>query len=194
MPSVLEQQQAIEAHVRSFFKDCPIELFSWNLGGIKESLPFFRVMRLQQGNKWIYISNGASTLEKGGNYGCEFVIISPKEEPLMVELLAMVAHFQSAPQHRPLDVGSTTAIGQPWLEQSSCTHFLVSLPYPFGPSLEWLHISGETHIRFTWLVPVTEDEAAYAHEHGIEPLEELFEKAQLNYLNVSRCSVLAGGS
>jgi len=192
--SVLEQQQAIEAHVRGFFNNSPIELFSWELGGIKDSIPFFRVMRLQQGNKWVYISNGASIQRKAGNYGVEFVIISPREEPRMVELLAMVSHFHSAPRHQPLDVGSTIAIGEPWLEESTCNHLLLSLPYPFGPRLEWFHMTDAAHARFTWLVPVTEDEAIFAGEHGIEPLEELFEKAQLNYLSVNRSSVLEQNS
>jgi len=192
--AILDQQKSIEAHVTDFFKGCPVEIFSWEIGNIKESHPFFRVIRVRQEKKWIYISNGASISKRGGNYGCEFFIITPIEDPLMVELLAMVAHYHSAPEFAPLDVGTTVAIGQPWVEGSVCNNLLVSLPYPFGPPLEWLHISKDTHVRFAWLVPITDDEVAYAQEHGVEALEDIFEKAQLNCINVNRCSVLANGS
>lgn len=191
MLSVLEQQEAIESHVRSFFKDCPLDLFSWQLGGIQKSIPYFRVMRIKQGKKWIYISNGASAQTKGGTYGCEFILVSPQEDPLLTELLAMVAHYQTAPEHRYIDVGSTIDIGRPWLENSTCSHLLGSLPYPFGPSLEWLCIKSEVHVRFVWLVPITANEALYVSEHGVEALEELFEKSGIKYLDISRQSVLA---
>lgn len=48
----------------------------------------------------------------------------------------MTAHF-----HRTgsaLGLGHTVNFGRPWLPGSSCTHGLVSLPYLFGPELEWL--------------------------------------------------------
>lgn len=190
MPSVLEQQNAIQAHIRNFFKAEDFKVFSWGLGGIKDSLPFFRVMRLKQGDNWVYVSNGASTIQKGGNYGCEFVLVSPREDPLLVELLAMVAHFQSAPEHRFIDVGNYVKIGRPWLGASACTNLLVSLPYPYGPDLEWLHLDKSQHVRFTWLVPITDDEAKHAAEKGIDALEALFEKTGLAYLDIDRDSVV----
>jgi hypothetical protein len=43
--------------------------------------------------------------------------------------------------HRPgrLGLGHTLPIGEPWLPESACDHWLVSLPYPFGPDLQTCH-------------------------------------------------------
>jgi hypothetical protein len=46
------------------------------------------------------------------------------------------------------------------------------------------------HVRFTWLVPITDDEAKRADEKGIDALEALFEKTGLAYLDIDRDSVV----
>lgn len=46
-------------------------------------------------------------------------------------------------------------------------HFLVSLPYPYGPQLEHCDAAG-THVQVLWLDPITAAEAAYRRERGLE--------------------------
>lgn len=53
-----------------------------------------------------------------------------------------------------LGLGRTVPIGEPWLPGSRCDHYLVSLPYPFGPDLQVCHI-GDLHVDFLWLLPIT---------------------------------------
>jgi hypothetical protein len=64
---------------------------------------------------------------------------------------------------------------------------VLSPPYLDGQNLEWLE---EPHVRFLWLIPVTEAEVAFKKAHGMEALEERFEEAQFNYLDPFRASVI----
>jgi hypothetical protein len=59
-------------------------------------------------------------------------------------LLALVAYFHADPRYR-LDVGRTMAIGRPWPGRGVSRHLLVALPYPFGPTLEHLHVARSAH-------------------------------------------------
>src|SRR5262249_49569443 len=68
-------------------------------------------------------------------WGVEFVIVSPIEDPIHVETLAMVGHYHADPKYR-LNVGSTINIGRSWIDGAAGSRFLVSLPYFAGPRLE----------------------------------------------------------
>jgi hypothetical protein len=56
-----------------------------------------------------------------------------------------------------------------------------------GPDLEW---APTTTIRCLWLVPITPEEFDYKVEYGIEALEERFEAADADLLDVKRRSVV----
>lgn len=75
------------------------------------------------------------------------------------------------------------------MKQSECSYLLISLPYPYGPKLEWLDLAG-TCVRFLWALPITPREAAYAELNGHDALEQKFDEAKLDYLNPTRSSVL----
>jgi hypothetical protein len=51
-----------------------------------------------------------------------------------------------------------------WLALRSPDHLLVSLPYPYGPTLEEL-APGQRLLR---LLPITREEAAFGREHGAD--------------------------
>jgi hypothetical protein len=114
--------------------------------------------------------------------------MSPKEERQHVETLTMLANFHADERYR-LDVGSIVSIGNPWMHGSKCDHLLVSVPYPYGPKLEWLKLP-HVCVRFLWALPITQREAAYADLNGHEALEQEFDAAKLDYLNPLRSSVV----
>jgi hypothetical protein len=100
----------------------------------------------------------------------------------------MVAYYHGGPPEQRLDHGHTVPIGEPWVEGSACDHFLVSLPYPFGPDLErckW----DSGHARLLWLLPITTTERDFKAEHGLEALEQRLEKAAIHYWEPDRPAV-----
>jgi hypothetical protein len=64
-----------------------------------------------------------------------------------------------------------------------CDHWLVSLPYPFGPELQQCHV-GDRHVDFLWLVPITKAERDFKASHGQEELEERFEAVERRLISV----------
>jgi hypothetical protein len=100
----------------------------------------------------------------------------------------MLGNYHADPRYR-LEVGRIVPIGEGISENSTCDHLLISLPYTFGPPLEWLRLE-VVCVRFLWALPVTAREAAFAELHGYSVLEERFEKGNLNYLNFARASTI----
>lgn len=182
---------ALRAHLTRFWPRRSLEDFRWTLGPIARTLPDFRVIRVAatRSEPWIYVSSGAWKVRSGHDTRFELVIQSPTATALHVESLAMVANFYADPRYN-LHLGSVLEIGRPWMEASTCNHFLVSLPYPFGPTFEYF-THDQVAVRLFWLCPITADEAAFARAHGAEPLEQKFESAAIDTLDVYRRSVLA---
>jgi hypothetical protein len=106
-------------------------------------------------------------------------------EPESAEILTAVAHYHHTGQR--LDLGHTVNFGKPWVARSCCTHGLISLPYLDGPALEWL---AEPRVRFLWLIPITAAEVAFKRTHGLDALEECFEREGVDYLDPGRPSVV----
>lgn len=137
--------------------------------------------------QFVYATLGASKLT-GAHPALEFVLCCHTSSEQHVETLTLLSWFYYNPDH-PLRVGSIVKIGRPWVLGSVCDRLLLSLPYPFGPEFEWMQI-GQTCVRFMWAVPITPTEAAYAVGNGTEALEQLFERANLNYLDPVRRTVV----
>jgi hypothetical protein len=181
----------IRSHLARFWPDRPQEEFVWTLGPIGASLPRFRVRRVapvEPTDPWVYVTVGAWEATAEGAHGSEFFLLSPEENPLHVELLAMVAHLHADPRYR-LDVGSTVNIGRPWMEGAASDHLLVSLPYPYGRALEHCEL-GERHVRFLWLVPITAAEANVVRAKGLETLERLLEQSNVDVIAPERPSLV----
>lgn len=177
----------IRSHLDRFWPGRSQEEFVWTLGDIGKGLPGFRVRRIapaERPDPWVYATVGAWQAAADNAHGTEFFLLSPREDPLHVELLAMVTNLHADSRYR-LKVGSTMNIGRPWMEGSSADHLLVSLPYPYGPALEKCEI-GEHHIRFLWLVPITGTEAQLVHDEGLEALEDRLEKSNIDVISPTR--------
>lgn len=185
-----DAKQVIRSHIHSFWPDRRKEYFSWTLGPIGHTLPSFSVCRVSPNTPlepWIYLSVGAWEVKRNEHF--EFFLMSPTEEALHVETLAMVANFWADPRYE-LHVGKVLDIGRPWLEGSPCDHLLISLPYPFGPKLEVCRVSNEMTVRFLWLLPIHRSEAEFLREKGLEALERRFDECAIDYLDAQREPVI----
>jgi hypothetical protein len=118
----------------------------------------------------------------------EFFLLSPSESARHVETLAMVASFHADPHHR-LSIGRTVDIGYPWMDGAAADHLLVSLPYPFGPSLEHCEAPGR-HVQVLWLVPITGPESRYIREFGLEAFEQLLEASEVDVMAPNRFALV----
>jgi hypothetical protein len=182
--------EGLRGHLDAFWPDRPHEEFVWTRGPIASSLPRFRVRRIAPvvpTDPWVYVTVGAWEATSSDVPGSEFFLLSPVENPLHVELLAMVANLHADARYR-LRVGSTINIGRPWLDASQADHLLVSLPYPYGPALERCEL-GERHLRLLWLVPITGTEADLVRGEGLEALESLLDGPEVDVLAPTRRSV-----
>jgi Suppressor of fused protein (SUFU) len=178
-------------HLETFWPGAVQESFEWTRGPILRILPRFSVVRIAPATDrapWIYVSHGASEIQTAQGYGMEFMLMSPVEDPIHVESLAMVANFHADPKYR-LSVGKAISIGRPWMNSSPCDYFVVSLPYTVGPEFEWCKV-GDRLVRFLWLLPITSGEADFAASKGLEALETRFEQAGFNVVDPGRAPVV----
>ena len=119
----------------------------------------------------------------------ELFLFSPVKHTPHAELLTVIAHYHCTGES--LGLGHTVNFGRPWMENSTCDHGLISLPYLDGPSVEWCESGqGERDIRCLWLMPITAAERDYVKLYGLDALERRFEDAQVNYVNPVRESVV----
>ena len=180
---------ALRAHVRRFFKGHRRYKSVCRHGLPGRVPPEFRVVRVAPGPRsrlTTYLSLGAWEATGETGFGLEFVATTAQPERKCVELLTMVAYYHRTER---LDLGHTFPLGYGWLG-GSCTHVLVSLPYPFGPDLEVCCLGDKGHVRFLWLLPITEAEKRFRHEHGLEALERRFDEVKLNFAVPYRESVV----
>jgi hypothetical protein len=145
-----------------------------------------RIAPAKRAEPWVYVTVGASEATDGD--GSEFFILSPSESPRHVETLAMVASFHAGERSR-LSIGKVVNIGHPWIDGAGADHLLVSLPYPFGPSLEHCEAAGR-HVQVLWMVPITEAEGRYVRQQGLKALERLFEQSNVDVIAPERRSLV----
>jgi hypothetical protein len=160
-------------------------------GPIGISLPRFLIYRVEPNDPsdaWVYFTLGVWEIHSPRNEHLEYFIISPHEDSIHVETLTMLANFHADPSYGT-DLGEILEIGRPWVNGSTCDHLLVSLPYLFGPRLEWCKTKTAT-IRFLWLLPISSREAEFAKKNGVEALESKFEKLEIDYMDPKRPSVV----
>ncbi len=138
-----------------------------------------------QGRSWRYATAGMSQPED--EHRLEIFIESPLQSQRVVDLLNMTAHFHRTGER--LGLGHTVNFGSPWLPESRCEYGLLSLPYLDGPPLEKGTAQGHD-VRILWLVPITKSEVEYKKQHGLDALEEAFERTGFNYLDAARPSVV----
>jgi hypothetical protein len=184
-------RSAIVRHVQEFWPNSKIFEEQWEHGPIEENVPGFQVLRVKSrdpARPVVYATNGCFVTEPTEHLKHEFFLISPKEERQHVETLTMLANFHADERYR-LDVGSIVNLGTPWMQDSTCDHLLISIPYPYGPKLEWLNLPNIC-VRFLWALPITPREAAFLELNGLEALEQKFDAEKIDYLNPARYSVV----
>ncbi|MFI0417199.1 suppressor of fused domain protein [Spongiactinospora sp. 9N601] len=141
----------------------------------------YRVFPARAGEAWVYVTVGCSLVGATGE-GMEFFVMSPFADEAHSETLAMVGHFHSFEAHR-FDVGAVVDIGRPWMGESRMDHLLVSLPYPYGPGLEWASREAG-RVRFLWLLPIYE--AEFIKSRTLDEFESLLDDAGVNVLDAKR--------
>ncbi|MFC6101248.1 suppressor of fused domain protein [Olivibacter domesticus] len=161
----------------------------WNKGPVHDLDKNFHILEFElteTRNMWTYATCGMSALSD--LHPVELHLFSEDRDEGLVELLTIVAHYHNTAQK--LDLGHTANFGRSWKKDSKCTYGLISLPYLDGPNVENLKLGEGKSVGFYWLIPVTEKEAIFKKDHGIEALENKFEQKQFNYLNPERSSVI----
>ena len=182
--------ERIKQHLLTVWPDAHLRVCRWQKGPVGELGRDFSVLELsptrESNGLWVYCTAGTGKVKTQG-YRHEFFLLSSSSDPRHVETLTMVSHY-----HRfesPLTVGHVVPIGRPWMDGSQCDRLLMSLPYPFGPKLEWLK-SDELEIPLLWALPITAREAQYARQNGIEALEQCFDSVKLKYWDSDRQDVV----
>lgn len=184
-----EYHRRVHRHVEGFFADHRVASCAFDRGPIQRVLPGFHSLQVDPGpllDQTTYVSVGAGFPDDGHEH-LEFVTVAPAPSARHVELLAMTSHYHRTGER--VGLGHTFPIGEPWVPGSSLNHFLVSLPYPFGPELEYLPIP-DHNVRLLWLLPITTSERDYKREHGLEALEARFDATELAYWDPKRRPVI----
>jgi hypothetical protein len=180
---------ALEEHVRRSFPGQVVESLGWDRGPIVETNPHFHVLQVAPNTDhplWAYVSIGGWNSAGEAGREMEFILAAPAKTERAVELLAMAVYYN---RNGRLGLGHTCPIGEPWLSGSQCDHVLVSVPYPFPPSIETAHV-GDRHVEFLWLLPITESERDFKVRRGLEALESRFDEAAIDYADPHRPSVV----
>jgi hypothetical protein len=180
---------ALRKHYKRFFRSHDQAEFSWDKGPLRSKMPDFRVMRFTPGPQttlWTYLTIGAWEVDHCPTHRHEFFVIAREPHDSHVETLAMMAYYHLKNR---LGLGHTLPNGRPWLPGSTLDHFLLSLPYTFGPKLEELSV-GDVEIQVLWALPITESEVRFRHDHGLEALESRFEDCDLEYWDHQRGAVI----
>ena len=180
-------------HLRARFPEREIDVLGPSDSRIYQHVPGFHVVRLAPepaDNSWLYVTTGMWEPTHQHGHGLEFVLAAPGESDRHVETLAMVSFYHASGGSFALDHGHTVPIGRPWLPGSACDHLLVSLPYPWGPSLEVCPLPNGGHIRVLWLLPITKAERQFKRATGLEALESRLEEAEIIPTDPLRASVV----
>jgi hypothetical protein len=183
-----ETHAAVRMHYETFFDREGVEL-TWPHGPAAHRLGAFRVLEVppnEQTALWTYASVGAFALGPGTGEPLEFLLLTEQATERGVELVTMVAAYHHTGR---LALGSRLPLGQPWLEGATCDAFLLSVPHPFGPTLETARV-GERAVRVLWLLPITSAERRFAAQHGLEALEQRLDDAPVEYWRADRPSVV----
>lgn len=184
--------EAFDHHVRTYFAGHEITSERWPVGPIESRIPGFFVYQVGPGPRfpgWSYLSSGCwrATAQRG--HGLEFVLSTNGADSRHVEVVTIAAFYHAGHKSQRLDIEHTVPIGESWVYPGTCDHFLVSLPYTYGPDLE--QCSWETgHLRVLALMPITGAERSYKIEKGVESLEQRLEDAAIDFANPLRPSVI----
>ncbi len=182
---------AFADHLEHFFPDREHAELTPRRAGIADVLPGFRVRRIGpagRGEAYVYVTDGASQTAASGEAGAEYVLAAPREDPVLVEMLAALASVNADPE-QGLGVGSVIALGRPWIAGAAAEHLLVAPPYPFGPGVERCELP-DREIVVLWLLPITAAEARYVRAQGYDAFEQIMRRHAFNVADPARASLV----
>lgn len=185
--------EGLRQHLASRFPTRELTILGPAAGPIHQRVPNLHILRLSPASGehgWLYITAGIWDSTQRSGHGLEFILLAPQAADVHVETLTMIAFYHASGGSDALDLGHTVPIGRPWLPGATSDHLLVSLPYPWGPSLEECPLP-EGHARILWLLPITKAERDFKAEHGQEALEQRLEDAGIIPDDPKRASVVA---
>jgi hypothetical protein len=188
-----DSKRTVADHARDYFNGHDARMKVWPRGPMVRSHPGFNVLEFAPGPRsgfWNYVSVGAVEFRPPNDTKLEFLLCADRSSERAVELVTMAAWYHET---NGLGLGHTLPIGEGWVPGASCDHFLISLPYPYGPELEVVPSNGE-RARIAWLLPITGAERDYAATHGPEALEGLFQSNSIEYWAPDRPSVVFDGT
>ena len=136
---------------------------------------------------WLYVTKGAWEVCTGGER-LEFILLVPKPDPIHIETLAMVVNMHADSRYR-LGYGHRLRIGRSWVEDSKLDCLLITLPYPYGPDLEYCRVNDDFVVRFLMLVPISSTEYQFIGDHSVEELEDRLEMANVDFVDPFRPNV-----
>ncbi|HVK72044.1 MAG TPA: suppressor of fused domain protein [Kofleriaceae bacterium] len=186
-----DRHAAVEQHLRTCFAGHEITRTRWPHPPAQPRLHDLEILEIAPGphmGLWTYVSLGAWRIEHD-HHASEFFVCADRAERTLVELVAIAAHYHAAVPSGLLGPGHTIPIGRPWLPGSACTRLLVSAPYPLAPRVSKLDLDGD-RVALLWLLPITDAEARFGRDHGLEALEQRFEAVALHYWRPDRPSVV----
>jgi hypothetical protein len=178
-------------HVERYFRGHPI--FAVDVpSDARDRVPGLEILEIHGGPRtslYTYVTLGCWDAVQSGGEGLEFLMSAREADLAHAATLATVAARHCGTPDQRLRRGSVVPLGKPWTEGSSCDRLLVTLPYPYGPELEWCRWRRNS-ARLLWLMPITPVEAAYVDEYGVEALERRFEETQVHFADPYRDSVV----
>ena len=190
-PTLSKLRLGYSKHVDKFWNRHEKILHKVEGAAVYAKSPNFRVIEIQPDEvnpiePWAYLSFGAAEMGKGPL--TEFMLLSPFQEERHLATIAQVSLVHSM-LPAGLSPGSTVSLGRGWREGSKLEHLLVTVPYPYGPSVENCETKAGD-VKLYWLMPITSKEAAFVAKEGLEALELKFEAARADFTKVNRPSVV----
>jgi hypothetical protein len=178
-------------HVTRYFRGHPV--FAVDVPpDVLDRVPGLQLLEIGSGPRTglrTYVTLGCWEAVQSGGEGLEFLLSARDTDLTHAETLAWVAARHCGTPEQRLHRGSVVPLGKPWTPGSASDRLLVTLPYPYGPDLEWCRWRRNA-ARLLWLMPITPVEATYVAEHGVEALERLFEQSQVHFADPQRPSVV----
>jgi hypothetical protein len=191
--SDLSTHDGILAHYGAFWGADRVDEVHWTPGRIGERLPDLHIVKIRPGaeaDMWTFATIGAWRANEDEKHNLEFLAVARAEDASILWHMALTAYYHAGPAENRLGVGHTVPIGEGWVEGSPLDAVLVALPYLWGPKLENCLLR-DRHVQVVWLMPITQAEREFAHEHGVDALEQRFEDTKVDYLDPFRKSVVA---
>jgi hypothetical protein len=165
-------------------------------GEATDRVPGVRMLEVSAGKRVdvvSYLTLGCWEAVQSLGVGCEFVLAAREPNEIHLETLAAAAIAHCGHPDQRLDRGSVVQLAAPWLPGSECDRLLVTLPYPYGPEMEycrWKFRGNNNTARVLWLMPITAGEAAMVALDGVDALEARFEEVGVNFADPARSSAI----